>query len=168
MWPGFDGSLYTREQFAAHVADLTIGRYAKFIVMHATGSPTLAQWMAYPEAQRVAILHRYCEQSLGWSRGPHRSLRRRGFRNLQARQDRPRTRLRARNAIVRQAHRRRTMKGWRTLIFGALMVVGPPLLTYVAGVDWKALGVSPAVSAAIGAVVIALRAMTDTPIGSRS
>jgi hypothetical protein len=71
MWPGFDGSLYTREQFAAHVAGLTIGPYAKFVVMHATGSPTLAQWMAYPEAQRVANLQRYYEQSLGWSHGPH-------------------------------------------------------------------------------------------------
>jgi hypothetical protein len=60
------------------------------------------------------------------------------------------------------------MKGWRTVIFGALMVVGPPMLTYVAGVDWKALGVSPTVSAAIGAIVIALRAMTTTPIGNRS
>jgi hypothetical protein len=39
--------------------------------MHATGSPTLAQWMAYPEAQRVANLQRYYEQSLGWNHGPH-------------------------------------------------------------------------------------------------
>jgi len=60
------------------------------------------------------------------------------------------------------------MKGWRTVIFGALMVIGPPLLTYVAGVDWKSLGVSPAVSAAIGAIVIALRAVTNTPIGLKS
>ncbi len=71
MWPGFDGTLYTREQFAAHVAGLTIGPYAKFVVMHATGAPTLKQWQAYPEAQRVANLQRYYEQSLHWQHGPH-------------------------------------------------------------------------------------------------
>jgi hypothetical protein len=58
------------------------------------------------------------------------------------------------------------MKGWKTVIFGALMAIVPPLLTYVGGVDWHALGVSPGVSAAIGAAVIALRAVTNTPIGS--
>jgi hypothetical protein len=67
-----------------------------------------------------------------------------------------------------QTRRSKAMKGWRTVIFGALIVVGPPLLTYVAGVDWKSLGVSPAVAAAIGAAIIALRAMTTTPIGSRT
>jgi len=71
MWPGFDGTLYTREQFAAHVASLTIPPYAKFVVMHATGAPTLKQWQAYPEAQRVANLQRYYEQSLHWQHGPH-------------------------------------------------------------------------------------------------
>ncbi len=71
MWPGFDGTLYTRDQFAAHVASLTIGPYAKFIVMHATGAPTLKQWEETPEAQRVANLQRYYEQNLNWQHGPH-------------------------------------------------------------------------------------------------
>ena len=71
MWPGFDGTLYTREQFAAHVAGLTIGPYAKFLVMHGTGSPTLAQWKASPEGQRIANLQRYYESNLGWQHGPH-------------------------------------------------------------------------------------------------
>jgi hypothetical protein len=70
-WPGFDGTLYTREQFLAHVAGLTIGPYAKFIVMHATGSPTLKQWEESPEAQRIANLQRYYEIQLGWQHGPH-------------------------------------------------------------------------------------------------
>lgn len=71
MWPGFDGSLYTRDQFASHVAGLVIGPYAKFVCMHATGSPTLKEWEAYPEAQRIANLQRYYEQSLYWQHGPH-------------------------------------------------------------------------------------------------
>ena len=71
MWPGFDGTLYSREQFAAHVASLTIGPYAKFIVMHATGSPTLAQWQATPEHQRIVNLQRYYETALHWQHGPH-------------------------------------------------------------------------------------------------
>jgi hypothetical protein len=71
MWPGFDGTIYTRDQFAAHVAGLEIGAYAKFIVMHATGSPTLAQWEAYPEPQRLINLESYYESSLHWQHGPH-------------------------------------------------------------------------------------------------
>lgn len=70
-WPGFDGSLYTQEQFAAHVAGITIGPYAKYIVMHATGSPTLKQWEEYPEAQRIVNLQRYYETQLHWLHGPH-------------------------------------------------------------------------------------------------
>lgn len=70
-WPGFDGSLYTQEQFSSHVAGLTIGPYAKFIVMHATGSPTLKQWEQYPEQQRIVNLQRYYEMQLHWLHGPH-------------------------------------------------------------------------------------------------
>ena len=57
------------------------------------------------------------------------------------------------------------MKGWKTVAFGALMIVAPQLLNYFGGVDWRSLGVSPGVSAAIGAIVIGLRALTSTPIG---
>jgi|APFre7841882654_1041346.scaffolds.fasta_scaffold608479_2 hypothetical protein len=59
------------------------------------------------------------------------------------------------------------MKGWRTVIFGGLMVVVPPLLTYLGGIDWTSYGISPALSAAIGAVIIGLRAATSTPIGQK-
>lgn len=71
MWPGFDGTRRTREQFIAHVASTTIGPYARFIVMHATGAPTLKQWKEFPAPQRIANLQRYYETQLGWSHGPH-------------------------------------------------------------------------------------------------
>ena len=57
------------------------------------------------------------------------------------------------------------MKGWKTVAFGALMIVAPQLLNYFAAVDWRAIGVSPGISAAIGAIIIGLRAITSTPIG---
>lgn len=72
MWPGFDGTLYTREQFQAHVAGMTIGPYAKFVVMHGTGVPTLADWASgrVSEQQRIVNMQRYYEQ-MGWQHGPH-------------------------------------------------------------------------------------------------
>lgn len=56
-------------------------------------------------------------------------------------------------------------KGWRTVGFGLALAVLPNALTYLAGVDWTKV-VGPNAAAAIaGAVVIALRAITTTPIG---
>ncbi|MGD0564523.1 MAG: hypothetical protein ABSA66_15710 [Roseiarcus sp.] len=60
------------------------------------------------------------------------------------------------------------MKGFKTIAFGLALVVIPPAVTYLGGVDWTTLGLSPGVSAAIGLVVIALRAVTTTAIGAKS
>jgi threonine aldolase len=57
------------------------------------------------------------------------------------------------------------MKGWKTVIFGALLAIGPAALTYLGGVDWTSFGISPATSAMIGAIIIGLRAVTSTPVG---
>jgi hypothetical protein len=57
------------------------------------------------------------------------------------------------------------MKGWKTVGFGLLMVIAPAAITYLGNVNWTSLGVSPGVSAAIGVIIIALRAVTNTPIG---
>jgi hypothetical protein len=57
------------------------------------------------------------------------------------------------------------MKGYRTILIGALMVVLPPLLTYLAGVNWADY-VSPSTAAMIsGLLMIVLRAVTNTPVG---
>src|ERR1700730_7902067 len=72
MWANFDGRRYTREGFTTHVADLTFTSWRpKFIVLHNTSSPTLAQWMAYPEDQRIRNLQAYYDTNLHWHAGPH-------------------------------------------------------------------------------------------------
>lgn len=58
-----------------------------------------------------------------------------------------------------------SVKGWKTVGFGVLMVVVPAALNYLGGVDWTSLGVSPTMGAIIGAIIIGLRAATNTPIG---
>jgi hypothetical protein len=60
------------------------------------------------------------------------------------------------------------MKGFKTVAFGLALVVIPPAVTYLGGVDWTTLGLSPGVSAAIGLAVIGLRAITTTAIGAKS
>ena len=59
------------------------------------------------------------------------------------------------------------LKGWKTVLFGLVMIIVPPALDYLGAVRWQDLGLSPGISALIGAAIIALRAMTSTPIGSR-
>lgn len=71
-WPGFDGRAYTREQWIAHVAETPMFPGAKGIVEHATGIPTLAQWLTYKnEDTYLDNTQRYYEDSLHWSHGPH-------------------------------------------------------------------------------------------------
>lgn len=58
-------------------------------------------------------------------------------------------------------------KGWKTILFGLAVAIGPAAVTYLGGVNWTSLGVSPGVAAAIGVVIIALRAVTNTSVGSK-
>lgn len=60
------------------------------------------------------------------------------------------------------------MTGWKTFAFGAAMVVVPPLLNFIGAFDFSKLGLSPGTSAAIGAIIIGLRAVTSTPMFSKS
>lgn len=73
MWSNFDGKPYTRATWAQHVnaLDARDMRWVKFLVMHNTSSPTIAQWLSYPEQQRIMNLQSYYEHSLGWHSGPH-------------------------------------------------------------------------------------------------
>ena len=57
------------------------------------------------------------------------------------------------------------LKGWRTVGLGLAVIIVPSALTYLAGVDWTSLGISPAVAGAIGVAIIALRAVTTTALG---
>lgn len=59
------------------------------------------------------------------------------------------------------------MKGYRTLIFNGLGVVGTAALTWALGVNW-AEHVSPTVAMVIvGAANIALRLITTSPVGNK-
>ncbi len=59
------------------------------------------------------------------------------------------------------------LKGWKTVVSGVLMAILPAALTYLAGVDWTKF-VSPNAAMLIaGIIVVALRAVTNTPIGTK-
>ena len=59
------------------------------------------------------------------------------------------------------------MKGFRTLIVNALIVIIGALLPWAAGVDWTQY-VSPQIAALIvGGINIALRFWTSTPVGTK-
>ncbi len=59
------------------------------------------------------------------------------------------------------------MKGWRTIAFGLFVAVGPAAVTYLGGIDWTSLGINPTISAAIGVVIVGLRAITNSAIGQK-
>ena len=71
MWPGFDGKIYSREQWLQHVAQSTIFPGCNGVVQHATGIPTLAQALTMNEANYARNTQIYYENSLGWAHGPH-------------------------------------------------------------------------------------------------
>ena len=83
-WHDFDGKPYGIDAFRVHLAATDFGRWrkkngepghARFIVLHNTAGPTLAEWIAAPPAaqpaQRIADLQTYYEKQLGWGAGPH-------------------------------------------------------------------------------------------------
>lgn len=59
--------------------------------------------------------------------------------------------------------------GFRTIIVGLLMAIGVPALSYLAGVDWTAFGISPTISIAIcGLITIAMRIISRTPVAQHN
>lgn len=61
-----------------------------------------------------------------------------------------------------------TLKGWKTVGFGLLVAIVPTALTYAAGLDWTKLVGPNAAAIVVGLVTVALRAVTDTPVGKSS
>ena len=59
------------------------------------------------------------------------------------------------------------MKGWKTLLVNALIVIIGAILPWAAGIDWTQY-VDPKTAALIvGAVNIGLRFWTTTPVGTK-
>lgn len=59
------------------------------------------------------------------------------------------------------------LTGWKTVLFGLAVAVGPGALDYLGGVNWTSIGISPGVAGILGAVIVGLRAVTSTPIGKK-
>lgn len=59
------------------------------------------------------------------------------------------------------------LTGFKTVIFGLAVAIGPAVLNYIGAVNWQTLGISPTAGAIIGAGIVALRAVTGTPIGKK-
>lgn len=73
MWADFSGKAYTREQFAARIAELQWTTWRPIgITLHNTAAPTLAQWAeSGPKHEaRIRNLQNYYE-TMGWKGGPH-------------------------------------------------------------------------------------------------
>lgn len=60
------------------------------------------------------------------------------------------------------------IKGWRTIAIGLVMAVAPAALTYLGGVDWTHLIGPNGALAVSGILMIAMRAITNTPPGQSS
>ena len=60
------------------------------------------------------------------------------------------------------------LKGLRTVVLGLAVAVVPQATAYLFSVDWTHVaGISPNAATIIGLVMVALRAVTTTPIGQK-
>jgi Glycosyl hydrolase 108/N-acetylmuramoyl-L-alanine amidase len=71
-WKGIVGRQFSPEEFKAYVAGLDFsGWQPKFIVLHNTGEPTLAQRPDGLTREHILGLQEYYRDEQGWSVGPH-------------------------------------------------------------------------------------------------
>jgi hypothetical protein len=71
-WKGIVGRGVTVPELKDHIAGLSFTSWRpSLIVIHNTAAPSLQQWMAYPEEQRIRNLENYFRNDRGWSSGPH-------------------------------------------------------------------------------------------------
>lgn len=59
------------------------------------------------------------------------------------------------------------MKGFKTIAAGLAVATIPSALTFLGGIDWTSIGISPGAGAVLGALIVGLRAVTNTPIGQK-
>ena len=60
------------------------------------------------------------------------------------------------------------MKGYKTIIAGLALVIGPPALSYLASVDWSQVVGTRWAFVISGLIMIGLRIVTDTPVGTKT
>jgi hypothetical protein len=57
------------------------------------------------------------------------------------------------------------LSGFKTLVFGLALALGPQAISFVSSFDWvHTFGLSPNAASVIGGVIIVLRAVTTTPM----
>jgi hypothetical protein len=56
-------------------------------------------------------------------------------------------------------------KGWRTFAASFLVAMLPAFLSWIGGIDWTSIGISPQVGIFLGLLFASLRGMTTTPPG---
>lgn len=73
MWRGIVGRPFTAASFADYVEGLSFAAWRpRFIVVHNTSAPTLAQWHGKtPPEVRIKNLESYYRDQKKWSAGPH-------------------------------------------------------------------------------------------------
>ena len=73
-WKGIVNRSLTPDGFAQYVETLSFGTWRpRFVVLHNTAAPTLAQWRAGPTSaqQRILNLEAFYRDQQRWSAGPH-------------------------------------------------------------------------------------------------
>jgi hypothetical protein len=71
-WKGIVGRSFSPEAFNAYVAALgPAPNWVKFVVLHNTAEPTIAEWHSVEGRRRMQNLETYYRETLHWSAGPH-------------------------------------------------------------------------------------------------
>ncbi len=72
-WQGVVGRPFTPAEFPIYLQEeVNFGNWRpKFVVVHNTAAPTLANWHSTPGAQRMKNLEHFYKNQQGWSAGPH-------------------------------------------------------------------------------------------------
>ncbi|HEX9107388.1 MAG TPA: N-acetylmuramoyl-L-alanine amidase [Longimicrobiales bacterium] len=72
LWRGIVGEGFTAAQLEGYAAALAFGSWRpRFVVLHNTRLPTLAQWHERPGLEHLRHFERRYRDELGWSAGPH-------------------------------------------------------------------------------------------------
>ncbi len=71
-WKGVVGEGFTAAQLEGYAAALVFGSWRpRFVVLHNTQIPTLAEWHDLPGEERLRAFEGHYRDELGWSAGPH-------------------------------------------------------------------------------------------------
>ena len=72
-WKGIVGKVFSPDDFIAYCDEVTMDRgfHPRFVALHNTGVPTLAQWKRHAMADHLRALQHFYRDMQHWSAGPH-------------------------------------------------------------------------------------------------